>query len=272
MDSTIPRPAAPVPTADVGEMIRAPSSRDWRQYRLRANVAILVIEFPDLIEQGRAMNRMAAMFEKRAGNRDRILADADLERLIQYSGDNVASFFQGHDYSGEKLSRFYSMASSQEGVTLNAQELRLRQLLIDAGVLSSGPAPGAYTAIGQQAVISFTAVQQDDPATGPDESVDAIRRESVLRHELSHGEYFTDAGYRERCLRFWRNGLAPHERMLFQRFLEKLDYDSRDEELMANETQAMLMHTPDARAFNADILGISEPALVGLRARFASGP
>jgi hypothetical protein len=259
-----------VPLADTREMIRAPSSGDWRPYRLRTNAAILVIEFPHLVEQGRAMNRMAAMFEKRAGNRHQLLNDGDLDRLIQAGGDNVASFLQGHDYSGAQLARFYSMASSQKGLTLSAQELRLRQLLVDAAVLRPQMG-GVYTAIGKQAVVSFTAIQQDDPATKPDESVDAIRRESVLRHELSHGEFFTNDGYREYCLNYWRNILTTDERMLFRRYLEGLDYDSRDEELMANESQALLMHTSDTRAFSATALGVSESVLARLRDRFASG-
>ena len=44
-----------------------------------------------------------------------------------------------------------------------------------------------------------------------------------------------------------------------------------DEELMANETQALLMHTPDGRAFNASNLGISDAALAQLRTRFRAG-
>ena len=44
-----------------------------------------------------------------------------------------------------------------------------------------------------------------------------------------------------------------------------------DEELMANETQALLMHTPDSRAFNARSLGLGESALEDLRSRFREG-
>ena len=37
---------------------------------------------------------------------------------------------------------------------------------------------------------------------------------------------------------------------------------------MVNETQALLMHTPDTRDFDAGSLGITATELDGLRARF----
>jgi hypothetical protein len=58
---------------------------------------------------------------------------------------------------------------------------------------------------------------------------------------------------------------------LFRRYLEGLDYNPRDEELMVNEMQAMLMHTPDSRAFNAAALGVSPAVLDGLRGQFHPG-
>jgi hypothetical protein len=228
-----------------------------------------VVEFPGLTEQGHAMNRLAAMFEKRGGSRDRVLTDAQMEQLLRSSGDNVASFFQGHDYTGDGLAHFFTLAEAQR-VAINAQELRLRDWLVGAGVMQRGAA-GRYEALGTWALISFTAAQADDPATEPDESVDARRRESILLHELSHGEFFTNASYRAHCGAFWRDQLTERERALFRRYLEGLDYNARDEQLMVNETQAMLMHTPDSRAFNAASLGVSEAELGQLRAGFRRG-
>jgi hypothetical protein len=257
-----------MPALSVAELLAAPKSADWRVARLRSNTAVLVIEFPGLTEQGRAMNRLAAMYEKRGGDRDRVLGDVEMERLLHSSGDSVASFYQGHDYTGEMLARFFSLAAAQ-GVELGPQELRLRALLLDAAVMQPDRAPG-YRPMGTQAVISFTAVQDDDPATPADEAVDRLRRESVLLHELSHGEYFTNAAYRAHCRDYWQRQLTERERQLFRRYLDKLDYDPRDEELMINETQAVLMHTPDTRAFNAAALGVSQADLERWRTRFTS--
>jgi hypothetical protein len=265
-------PAAPVvamPSLSVAELLRAPKPADWRVARMRANPSIVVIEFPGLTEQGRAMNRLAAMFEKRDGNRERVLTDAEMGQLLRSSGDSVASFYQGHDYTGEMVARFFSLAAAQR-IQLNAQELRLRALLVDAAVLQAESALG-YKPLGTQAVISFTAEQDDDPTTDADETVDGRRRESVLLHELSHGEYFTNAAYRAHCRDYWRRQLTERERQMFRHYLDKLDYNPRDEELMVNETQAVLMNTPDSRAFNAAALSVSEVELARLRGRFRQG-
>jgi len=261
--------ATAIPLASVDELLLAPKALLWRARRLRDNPAILVIEFPGLDEQGMAMNRLAAMYEKRNGDRDRVLVDAELSQLLRASGDSVASFFQGHDYTGEMLARFFTLAARQQ-VPLKHQEMALRVLLVDAKVLRTEEA-GTFSAIGTQAVVSFTAVHEDDPLTAADESVDAWRRESVLRHELSHGEFFTNAQYRAHCWDFWRHSLSERERKLVRQYLASLDYNPDDEELMVNEMQAMLMHTPDDRAFNATALGVSKADLNRLRAQFRRG-
>lgn len=212
------------------------------------------------------MNRLAAMYEKRDGQLDRVLTDKQMNELLSSSGDSVASFYQGHDYRAENLARFFTLAGVQR-VPLKAQESRLLALLVEAAVLQ--PNGGmAYGAVGLQAVISYTAIQPDDPATAADEAIDAVRRESVLLHEVSHGEFFTNAAYRAHCWEFWRQRLTEAERQKFRRYLDGLGYNAADEELMVNEAQANLMHTPDPRAFNAKALGVTELELEGLRVRF----
>jgi hypothetical protein len=62
--------------------------------------------------------------------------------------------------------------------------------------------------------------------------------------------------------------MSKQERKVFTAYLKSLDYNPADEELMANETQALLMHTPDSRAFDARSVGMSESALADLRTRF----
>jgi hypothetical protein len=263
-----PEPSrTPVPLTNLSELLQRPSSAGLRWSRFKANPAIVVIEYPSLHEQGLAMNRLAAMFEKRAVQRDHVPTDGELGELIRRSGDTIASFYQGHDYSAANVARFFSLAEAQR-VILNAQESQLRSLLLEVELMKRG-ATGDFQALGNQAAISFTGVQPDDPA--PDERVDGIRREAVLRHELSHGEFFTDQAYRAHCMRFWREVLSGNERRMFSAYLKSLDYNPADEELMANETQALLMHTPDSRAFNAGSLGISESALAQLRSRFRAG-
>ena len=261
--------ATPARTADLADLLQAPPSLQMHWARFKANTAIVVIEYPNLHEQGLAMNRLAAMFEKRSARRDRVPSDVELADLMRRSGDSVASFYQGHDYPAAKVARFFSQAEAQR-IPLNAQELQLRSLMLEVGLMTQ-VAAGSFQAAGNQAVVSFTGVQPDDPLTAADERVDALRREAVLRHELSHGRFFTDAAYRAHCIRFWRQTLREGERRLFTTYLKGLDYNPADEELMANETQALLMHTPDSRAFNAASLGVGESTLTQWRSRFRAG-
>jgi hypothetical protein len=265
-----PQPGrTPAPLTSLSELLQRPASAGWRWSRFKTNPAIVVIEFPNLQEQGLAMNRLAAMFEKRTAHGERVPTEKELDELIRRSGDSIASFYQGHDYPAAKVARFFALAEAQR-VALNARELQLRSLLLEAELMKRDAA-GAFLAMGGQAVISFSGVQPDDPATAPDELVDGVRREAVLHHELSHGEFFTNPAYRAHCMKFWREVLRENERRMFSAYLKSLDYNPADEELMANETQALLMHTPDSRAFNAGSLGISESALAQLRSRFRAG-
>jgi hypothetical protein len=139
-------------------------------------------------------------------------------------------------------------------------------VLVEHGLLTESPE--GVRPVGAQAVITFTAIQKDDPATPVDETIDERRRESVLRHEISHGRFYTRPAYREHCRRFWRETLTEPQREGFRRYLATLGYDRHDDELMLNEAQAFLLHTPDTRAFNAQGVGIPEDVLAELRTRF----
>lgn len=258
--AVLAKPAALIESASLEQLLATHGQpADWRVARLLGNEAVLVIEFPNLREQGLAFNRAAAFIEKKHSSRDHVLNDTELAALLTRAGDTVETFYYGHDYTGPQLKQYFERAQAQ-GIALNAQEQRLHGVLLAAALWQrSGH---------QQAVISFSAQQADDPATPADEGVDALRRESTLRHELSHGEFFTRPAYQKRSWRFWRDDLSKAERAMFRRMLAGMDYDPDNEELMANETQAILMHTPDTRAFDAGNLGVTPAQLQELRARF----
>jgi hypothetical protein len=241
-------------------------AKDWRVARLRENGRILVIEFPDLAQQGAAANRIAALREKADAPRDRVLSDAELSALIARHGDNAQTFYAGHDYDDAAMAQFFRLAAAQRQ-PLNPQEERLRRLLVQAGLLGEGAQEAASSHT--QALVTFTAVQADDPATPMDETVDKRRRESVLRHEYSHGRFYTSPTYREHCRRFWREALTTLERESMRAYLAQQGYDRGNEDLMINEAQALLMHTPDTRAFDARSVGIPPKKLTALRRQFS---
>ncbi|MGH6929394.1 MAG: hypothetical protein ACREEV_13835, partial [Dongiaceae bacterium] len=206
-------------------------------YRPIENPRVLVIDFPSLTEQARAMNRLAALIEKDGAPRDRLLSDAEMAAMTS----NAATFYFAHDYAAAALARFFSMAES-EPEALNGQEKDLLTLLLAARVLNRDPAGGYMPGTPEMAVISLVQPQVDDPGTPEDETVDPALRDTMLRHEMSHGEFFTNEAYRRHCERFWRERLAESERDRFRDYLSRHGYDPQDETLMINEAQAYLMH------------------------------
>jgi hypothetical protein len=267
------QPQAPVQASATALPLRALSlpewlaghSQSWRVARLKEYPEVLVIEFPDLLEQGAAMNRLAAFLQKAGASRDRVMDDAELAAFIASSGDNAQTFYQGHDYDDASLARFYAQVRAQ-GLRLNAQEQRLLAALQSASVLAADP--GAAPPAPPQAVISFTATQGDDARTSADEGVDALRREAVLRHEVSHGRFYTRPVYRAHCQTFWQEVLSEAQREAMRAYLAGLGYDRRNELLMVNEAQAFLFNTPDPRAFSAADVGMSDAELAALRLKF----
>src|SRR5262249_36234037 len=138
-------------------------------------------------------------------------------------------------------------------------------LLLDAGVIERGSS--GYVAVTPEMAV-VTLVQPAAVGVPDGETVDNALRNTMLHHEVSHGEFFTNAAYRAHCERFWRERLSAAERALLKKFLANLGYDPADETLMINETQAYLMHTPDPRAFSAQLLQVTPEKLADLRRRF----
>ncbi len=259
--------AAPLPQLSVAQWLSGHAS-DWRTGWLQEEPAVLVIEFPNLAEQGVTMNRIAALLEKTGAPRDRVLGELELAGLIALAGDTGSTFYQGHDYRSAGLARFFTLAQSQ-GLALNPHELRLRELLVGAGVLAAaGPGAPGYMSPAVQALITFTATQADDPATPGNETIDARQRESIFRHELSHGRFYSRPVYQAHCRQFWREAFTEPQRERIRSYLAGAGYNRQDEELMLNEAQAFLMHTPDQRAFRAQDIGMDDIELEMLRERF----
>jgi uncharacterized tellurite resistance protein B-like protein len=223
-------------------------------YRFRAAPQVLVLSFPALLQQGEMLDRIGAFVEKAGLPRERVLADAELDAAIRQSGDTKESYYYGHDYRAADMARFFAVAD-RDGVVLNTEEMRLRALLMQQGML----APGAVSAL-----ITIP------PETGAS-AIDAAARATILRHELSHGLYFTDKAYAAYALKFWETRLSDTQRAGFRGFLGNEGYDTANEDLMLNEAQAYLVHTADPRFFRPDVVGLSAAQAAALRQEFLNG-
>ena len=149
---------------------------------------------------------------------------------------------------------FFALADSEQ-IELDPLEEKLRALLRQEGWLAPDVTAG---------LISL-------PAVGSDPRITAAARTVILRHELSHGEFFSNPEYAEYVRRFWMTELTGEERGSVRGFLAKEDYDVREEELMYNEMQAYLMFTRDPTFFAPDMVGMTQGRLAELQARFLAG-
>jgi hypothetical protein len=256
------------PVADTATIL-AGRSRNLRVYRLAGSPEVLVLDYPSLKAQGQAFNRMAVLVEKQGAPRDRLLGDRELDEFIRAGGKTPDTLYFGHDYRADDMARFFTLAS-QGGVSLNSAELELQDLLLRAGAISEEEA-GYFAPAPEQALASIVQPQGDDPANPDDTAVDEALRETILRHELSHAEFFTNVDYQSYCSRFWFQILNDEERQLFTAFLSGEGYDPSNSLIMVNEMQAFLMHTPDPRAFRSELLGVSEATLTALQEKFLAG-
>ena len=246
-------PAIAIRLADEAEIL-AFETDGIAVFRFALNRLVLVLDFASLLEQGLMLNRAAALVEKTGLPRDRVLGDVELDAAIAAAGDTMETYYFGHDYATADLVRFFALAD-RDGIRLRPQEEWLRALLRQEGMLTP-EVRGALISI---------------PRVGAGAGVDAGLRAAILRHELSHAEYFSNPGYADYARRFWRDGLDEAGREVFRRYLAAQNYDPSLEDLLVNETQAYLMHTTDKRLFSAASLGVAVEVMDRWQANFLLG-
>jgi hypothetical protein len=220
-------------------------------FRFAPNPRILVLDFASLLEQGRMLNRIAALIEKSGLPHDRVLTSYEIAAAIRASGDTVETFYYGHDYDAGSVIRFFALAD-RDNIRLLREEDQLGRLIRQAGWFE----PNA-----QAALISV-------PQVGADAHVTRAARATILHHELSHGEYFTNPVYVAFVHQFWTQTLTVTERDRIRRFLRSEGYDQGLEEVMENEAQAYLMFTDGAEFFTPEMIGMAQTRLAELRNEF----
>ncbi len=257
-------PPQPAPAADPGRLATLPPLLDEaailahraegpRLLRLSTNPAVFVIDFPTLEWQGAALNRVAALVEKAGLPRDRVLSPEEMAAAIARAGDTAATYYFGHNYTGAVLARFFRLAA-RDGVALSPQEAWVEaQLRLARGLVPEGQ---------EIAILTVAA---------PGGRMDAAWRATVLRHELGHGLFATNPAYADHVRRVWRERFTEAERAAFRAFLAREEYDTANEEMVVDEAQAYLLHTPDPRFFSPAHVGMDEAGVERLRALLREG-
>jgi hypothetical protein len=251
----VPAPRAfaiePATEQDILNHVPPVGAADPTVFHFMANQHILVLDFASLREQGLMLNRVAALTEKLGLSHREVLTDNALDAAIRSSGDTIETFYYGHDYSAQALTRFFELADS-EHIILSDQEETLRRLIGQEGWFAPGERGGLISV----------------PQVGADARVTRAARATILHHELSHGEYFTNVAYATFVHRFWTQTLTPPERERIRQHLRSVGYDSSIEEVMENEAQAYLMFTDSAEFFAPEMIGMSKSRLAELRGAF----
>lgn len=249
--------------------ILADQTSDLKVHRYSGNGDVLVLDIPTLSEQSRMFNRVVALIERIGAPRDRVMSNEEMADFIRKIGQTELTFAYGNDFRVSELVVFYNLAEHGR-IELNDEEVRLRQFLLEEKLVKS-PYGFLQVAGKDRVILSLPQVQVQTLADGKALRITERARETILRHELSHGEYYANAQYADYCRRFWYTVLTDGERQVFRKFLGGRAYDTRNEEMMINESQAYLMHTPDPAAFNPQRSGFTQAQIDRLRQKFVDG-
>lgn len=232
------------------------------------NPSVYLFDFPGLSYQGSTFNRATQFTEQRFAGEGfpRVLNDEELAQHISAARRNQANFAFGHDYLVSELVQFFNFAR-RDKVELTLNEKAMRDFLIQQGLLRDFR--GFYQAIKPDVVILSIPQAQDRK---PDEPVISLgARYTILLHEMSHAEFYSNPHYSKFCLRFWNETLTEAQRESFKKFFRGYNYSVDYEDLVVNEMQAYLMFTPDPKSFNARRLGVSTEELESMRNAFRKG-
>ncbi len=228
--------------------------------------AIVIFDFPTLAEQGRMFNRLVALIERIGAPRERVLTNDELAAYIRSVGKTEATLAYGNDFLVGEMVVFFNLAEIG-GIKLNREEVALRQFLLDRKMMVLRN--GFYQAATPRAVV--LSLPQQGPGSPGSPAVSELARRTILSHEVSHGEFYTNPGYASFCRQFWRETMTEKQRAAFRKFLASNSYNPENEEMMINEGQAYLMYTPDPRAFNPKLVGLTDHEIAELRQKFRSG-
>ena len=220
---TEPASADKVRPADIGHIIFSEfipgESGMWNVYEWNLIPQVLIFDTADYETQARIFKRLAFFVEK-PGYTGRLVENAELEGKHGWNA---------HDYKPSDLADFFTLAE-ETGFTLNKEELELKQLLLDHGIIQGDAGSTSFSA-GKGAVLSVSR------ETLPN------WRYRFLTHECLHGLFFTDENYRKEITEAFYN-LEEEEIEFWKHLLDYRQYDVDNEYLLVNEFMAYSLQQP----------------------------
>ncbi len=232
------------------------------------NPKLFIFDFPSLTHQGNTFNRITQFIEQvqQRNGYPVVMSNTAFAQYLVSLRRTQADFAFGHDVLVSELVQFYNFAD-RDKIELFPEEIVLRDFLLQQGFIKLWR--GFYQTL--QPDIVVLSIPQEQPQRENEPVVTELARRTILLHEISHGEYYTNPYYANYCRHFWKTSLNDGQRHSFIQFFKKYNYDVTSGDLLVNEMQAYLMFTPDSHSFNAKKLGVSEDNLQSMRMMFRQG-
>ncbi|MBI3148772.1 MAG: hypothetical protein HYZ17_09715 [Betaproteobacteria bacterium] len=261
-----PGTAPALKPATVAEIL-ATASKTRTAYRLADNPRVIVLDMPDVRDQGGMFGRLVLFIERGNAPKTRLMLIPEVQGWLKQNKSTMESLTVGNNLRASELARFFNTARYQ-AEALTADERQLYDWLLAWNVLRE-EANGVSVVAPEHILISFPQASSVAGCNGC--SVTQAQRETIAKHEFAHAKLATDLAYQHYCEWFWSQALPPAMRERFTRFLHTRGYDPNNRELLANEAQAFLLYTPDPSMFSAQLLGVTEAELQAMRNLFESG-
>lgn len=195
------------------------STTRWRNplfevYKWDKGTNVLIFDTYNYSFQSLMFKRLAFFVEKK----DYIGQIYSLSELEGERGWN------GHDYSAKDLARFFNKVNF-EGHSITKGEEILLDFLLRNDILTL--TKQGYRA-GEGAVLSCSRGSFYN------------HRRTILRHEAFHGLFFTSLEFRKFTRQVW-NGMDYQSRNIWRMYMEVLEYNNNDIDLVMNEFMAYML-------------------------------
>jgi hypothetical protein len=236
-------------------------------YVVDENERVVILDMPNARDQGHMFGRMIIFVERGGTPKTKIMTIPEVQKWLVETKGSIDTLTVGNNLRASELARFFNTARNQ-GEPLTEDEKQLYDWVLKWGMLHE---EGSGVVVVEPERILITIPQASTVTGCAGCGVTAGQRATILEHEMSHAKWATDTVYQNYALWFWSNTLPLPTREKFTRFLRSRGYDPNNRELMANEMQAFLMHTPDPAMFSASALGVTDAELNDLKQAFQSG-
>ncbi len=233
-------------------------------YWLQNNPRVLVLDMPNVEDQSRIFARLVIFIERSSAPRHRILSVEEVLKWRLVNKETLATLTIGNNIRANDFARFFNVARLQNEPITEDENWLLTQL-IKHGVIMS-VANGYESLAPEKIVISVPQVSKIEGCANC--TITMLKRDLILRHELAHARFITDQVYRNYVWWFWHNILTSQQRIDISKYLRSLGYDLSAPDMLVNEMQAFLIHTPESEYFSSRAAGLPTKQMATLHADF----